>query len=134
MVHVVFHKAKSIGVPGWLSQLSICLWLRSRSYSKESASPSPSACDFFFLSRNLKKKKKVFNFKNCPLLEIISLLLIKTSFFILKKDSNRETWVAQGLRVCLLFRVRSWSPGIKSCIELPEGNLLLSLPVSLKNK
>ena len=43
----------------------------------------------------------------------------------------RDPWVAQWLSICLQLSSWSQDPGIESCIRLPEGSLLLPLPISL---
>ena len=49
---------------------------------------------------------------------------------VLNTARNRDTWVAQGLSVCLRLRPWSQGPEIESHIRLSMWNLLLPLPMS----
>ena len=52
---------------------------------------------------------------------------------IFKKERDREMGHLGGLGLSICLRLRSWSqgPGIKSCMGLPAGSLLLPQPMSL---
>ena len=92
----------------------------------------------FFLGRHLEKSNWM-KWANCchlkyKVLHATTQIKALGRIFAARvtlKGTYGDAWVSQWLRVCLQLRSWSQGPGIKSCIRLPPGSLLLPLPMSL---